>query len=83
MQAITYTTAQAQLADTIDRVCEDHEPVIITRDADQAVVILSLDDYNALTETAHLMRSPANARRLLDAIAELEQGGGTERALAE
>jgi len=83
MQAITYTTAQAQLAATIDRVCEDHEPVIITRDDDQAVVMLSLDDYNALTESAHLMRSRANTRRLLDAIAELEQGGGTERELTE
>ena len=83
MQAITYTTAESQLADTMDRVCADHEPVIITRDADQAVVMLSLDDYNALAETAHLLRSPANARRLLDAISALEQGGGSERQLAE
>jgi prevent-host-death family protein len=51
MQAITYATAEAQLADTIERVCVDHEPVIITRDHDQAVVILSLDDYNARPET--------------------------------
>ncbi len=81
MNAITYTAARADLARAMDRVCDDHEPVIITRESEQAVVMLSLDDYNALAETAHLLRSPNNARRLLDSIAEVEQGGGTERAL--
>ena len=83
MNAITYTAARANLARTMDRVCQDHEPIIITRNSDQSVVMLSLDDYSALEETAYLLRSPANARRLLESIAELEQGGGTERALAE
>jgi antitoxin YefM len=83
MNAIDYATAQDQLARTMQRVCEDREPVIITRDPEQAVVMLSLDDYNALAETAHLLRTPANARRLLDAIAELDSGGGSERTLAE
>jgi antitoxin YefM len=83
MNAITYTAARANLARTMDRVCDDHEPIIITRNSDQSVVMLSLDDYSALEETAYLLRSPANARRLLESIAELEQGGGTERALAE
>lgn len=83
MDAITYTAARANLARTMDRVCDDHEPIIITRNSDQSVVMLSLDDYSALEETAYLLRSPANARRLLESIAELEQGGGTERALAE
>ena len=83
MQAITYATAQSHLADAMDRVCKDREPVIITREADEAVVMLSLDDYNALAETAHLLRSPANARRLLDAIESLEKGGGSERELVE
>lgn len=69
MQAITYATAQAQLADTMAQVCDDREPVIITRDTAPAVVMLALDDYNALAETAHLLRSRANARRLFDAIA--------------
>jgi antitoxin YefM len=45
--------------------------------------MLSLDDYNALAETAYLLRSPNNARRLLESIAELEGGGGTERGLVE
>jgi antitoxin YefM len=83
MNAITYTAARANLARTMDRVCEDHEPIIITRNSDQSVVMLSLDDYSALEETAYLLRSPTNARRLLESIAKLEQGGGTERALAE
>lgn len=83
MDAITYTAARANLAQTMNRVCDDHEPIIITRKTDQAVVMLSLEDYNALQETAYLLRSPANARRLLESIAELEGGGGTERGLIE
>ncbi|MFM8458166.1 MAG: type II toxin-antitoxin system Phd/YefM family antitoxin [Chthoniobacterales bacterium] len=65
MNAITYTAARENLASTMDRVCLDHDPVIITRNRDQAVVMLSLDDYESLQETAYLLRSPANARRLL------------------
>lgn len=83
MDAITYTTARANLADTMDRVCDDHEPIIITRNSQQAVVMLSLEDYKALEETAYLLRSPKNARRLLEAIADLEEGRGQERRLAE
>ena len=83
MDAITYTAARANLARTMDRVCEDHDPIIITRNSEQAVVMLSLEDYSALTETAYLLRSPANALRLLESVAELEQGGGTARELTE
>ncbi|WP_085317781.1 type II toxin-antitoxin system Phd/YefM family antitoxin [Derxia lacustris] len=83
MDAVTYTTARANLASTMDRVCNDHEPVIITRNSQQSVVMLSLEDYKALEETAHLLRTPANAQRLLDAIAQLNSGKGQERELAE
>jgi antitoxin YefM len=83
VDAITYTAARANLADTMDRVCEDHEPIVITRNGEQSVVMLSLEDFNALEETAHLLRSSKNARRLLDAIMELEQGQGTERKLVD
>lgn len=83
MDAITYTTARANLASTMDRVCENHEPIIITRNSEQAVVMISLDDYNALEETAYLLRNPVNSRRLLESIAELESGRGTERELLE
>ncbi len=83
MDAITYTAARANLARTMTRVCEDHDPIIITRNSEQAVVMLSLEDYSALTETAYLLRSPANVRCLLESVAELEHGGGTARELTE
>ena len=83
MDAITYTAVRANLASAMDRVCDDHEALIITRNGEQSVVMLSLEDYKALEETTHLLRSPANTRRLLSAIASLNADGGTERALAE
>ena len=81
MDAITYSTARANLASTMNRVCEDHEPLIITRNGEQSVVMLSLDDYKALEETSYLLRSPANAKRLIAAISQLESGQGVERTL--
>nr|MBL8411839.1 type II toxin-antitoxin system prevent-host-death family antitoxin [Dechloromonas sp.] len=83
MDAITYTAARANLANTMDRVCDDHEAVIITRNSEQSVVMLSLEDYKALEETAYLLRTPANARRLLSAMGQLNAGKGSERTLAE
>lgn len=83
MDAITYTAARANLAKTMDRVCENHEPLIITRGSDQSVVMMSLADFKSIEETAYLLRSPRNAKRLLEAIAELESGRGTERELVE
>lgn len=81
MDAITYSAARANLASTMDRVCQDHEPLIITRSGQQSVVMLSLDDYKSLEETAYLLRSPENARRLLTATDALNKGQGTERTL--
>ena len=74
MTAMTYTAARENLASTMDQVCSDHAPVIITRNRDQAVVMISLDDYESLQETAYLLRSPANARRLLASIDSLNKG---------
>lgn len=68
---------------TMNRVCGAHEPPIITRNGQPSVVMLSLDDAKALEETAYLLRSPANTRRLLDAIDSLEQGQGQERCLPD
>lgn len=82
MDAITYSSARANLASTMNRVCEDHEALIITRNGEQSVVMLSLDDYNALAETAYLLRNPTNAKRLLSAIGQLNAGKGIERELA-
>jgi antitoxin YefM len=81
MDAMTYSSARANLASVMNRVCEDHEPLIITRNGDQSVVMLSLDDYKALEETAYLLRTPANARRLLASIAQLNAGQAVEREL--
>jgi len=83
MDAITYTKARANLAQTIDSVCDNHEAVIITKKNDRSVVMLSLEDYQALEETSYLLRSPQNARRLLDSINELDAGGGAEKELME
>jgi antitoxin YefM len=83
MDAISYSAARASLATTMDRVCNDHEPLIITRNGQQSVVLLSLEDFMALEETAYLLRSPANAKRLLAAMEQLNTGHGTPRELAE
>jgi len=83
MNAITYTAARENLAATMDRVCEDSEAVIITRNRDQAVVMISLEAYKALEETAYLTRSPANAKRLMDSTRSLEKGRGRVRKLKE
>lgn len=83
MDAITYTTARQNLAKTMEKVCQDHSPVIITRKKNDSVVIMSLEDYTALEETAFLLRSPKNARRLIESIVQLGEGKGSERELAE
>jgi antitoxin YefM len=83
VNAITYTAARENLAQTMTKVCENHEPVIITRNRDQAVVMMSLEDYSALDETAYLTRSPANAKRLREAIAQVEKGKGIRKKLSD
>ena len=83
MTAISYTAARENLASTMDRVCNDHDPVIITRNREQAVVMLSLEDYEALQETAYLLRSPANAKRLIESIDSLNQGRGIRKSLKD
>lgn len=81
MEAISYTAARENLAATMDKVCQDHAPVVITRKRDQAVVMLSLDDYEALEETAYLFKSPKNAKRLLEAMEALESGRGVKKKI--
>jgi antitoxin YefM len=83
MNALMYSQARSNLAKTMDKVCDDHAPIIITRKNQRSVVMISLEDYEALEETAYLLRSPKNARRLLESIAQLESGAGTERELAK
>lgn len=81
MDTISYTAVRADLASTMDQVCEDHTPLVITRNGESAVVMISLEDYQALQETAYLLRSPKNAKRLLAAIEHLEAGKGLSKKL--
>ena len=81
MDAVTYSAARANLATMMNRVCDDHEALIITRSGERSVVMLSLEDFQALEESAYLLRSPTNAKRLLAATAQLASGKGKERKL--
>jgi len=83
MTAISYTAARENLASTMDKVCQDHDPVIITRNRNQAVVMMSLEDYSSWEETAYLMRSPANARRLAESIEQIEKGKVVRKKLKD
>lgn len=79
MDTITYTLLRKNLAKVMEKVCDDHAPVTVTRNNARAVVMISSGDYQALEETAYLLRSLNNARRLLESIAELETGKDTKR----
>ena len=81
MKTMSYTESRARYAEVLDSVVDDREEVVITRAGHEPVVIVSLADFEALRETAYLMRSPANARRLLDAMERLEAGQGVEHDL--
>jgi antitoxin YefM len=81
MTVISYTAARENLASTMDKVCDDHSPIVITRNRDQAVVMMSLADFEALEETSYLLRSPKNAKRIMNAIAQLDAGKGVERSV--
>lgn len=82
MTSTSYSRARRKLKSVFDRVCRDHEPVVITRRSGENVVVLSEEDYSSLEETAYLLRSPANARRLLEAVAR-DRAGAQARPLEE
>ena len=83
MKTITYTESRAHYAETLNAVAEDREEVIVTRAGRESVVIVALDDYESLKETAYLLRNPANARRLLAAIERLEADQGVAHDITE
>jgi antitoxin YefM len=84
MRTTSYSELRKNLAAMIDSVNADHEPVVITRDRGKpSAVLMSLEDFAAFEETRYLLRSPANADRLLDAVTQLDQGLVKERQLAE
>jgi len=82
VRTMTYTESRAKYAETLNAVVDDREEVVITRAGHDPVVIVSLEDYESLKETAYLLRSPENARRLLASIDRLEAGGGAQHELA-
>jgi antitoxin YefM len=83
VKTMTYSESRAHYAETLNAVVDDREEVVITRAGHEPVVIVALADYESLKETAYLLRSPENARRLLASIDRLEHGGGIERDLQE
>lgn len=83
MYAISYSKARQNLAETMDSVTNDCAPVMITRQGAAPVIMMSLAEFNALQETAHLLRSPRNATRLMQGIAEHKAGKGIERGLLD
>jgi len=84
MRTTSYSNLRKNLAATLDQVNADHEPVVITRDGGKpSAVLMSLEDFASYEETRYLLRSPANAERLLASVAELNEGKGTERLLDE
>ena len=83
MDAITYTQARKNFADTMNTVCQDHAPLIITRQNEKPVVMMSLEDYNAIEETVYLLRSPKNAARLAKSLKEIENQQFIKKELLE
>jgi len=83
MRTISYSEARQKLSATMMKTVEDRAPVLITRQNGEACVLMSLEEYNSLEETAYLLRSPANAKRLMNSIESLRGGNGTEKDLIE
>lgn len=83
MDTMSYTAFRNDLASVLDRVNDDHKPVLITRQNGKPAVVISLEDFQAYEETAYLMASPKNAARLNDAINQVAAGKATQRGLIE
>lgn len=83
MKTVSFSEARQNFASVMNETVDDRAPILITRQKGTACVIMSLAEYESLEETAYLLRSPSNARHLMDSIAELHAGKGTERDLIE
>ena len=83
MDTMSYSAFRNQLASTIDKVNEDHQPVLITRQKGKPAILMSVEDFKSYEETAYLMASPKNMLRLNRAIEELESGKGQQKELIE
>ena len=83
MTHVSYSELRNNLASYMDQVCDDRAPLVVTRQNARSVVLISEEDYEGLMETVHLLKSPANAARLLRSIKEADQGKLTERDMIE
>lgn len=83
MDVMTYSDARAQLKGVMDRAIHDRQEVVVTRKNGESVVVVSLETWNAVNETLHLLSTPNNAARLRASIAQLDAGSGKEHELTE
>ncbi|MGI9277167.1 MAG: type II toxin-antitoxin system Phd/YefM family antitoxin [Endozoicomonas sp.] len=83
MDVMSYSTFRSNLASTLDKVNDNHKPVMITRQNGKPAVVMSLEDFNSYRETAYLMASPENAQRLNEAIAQIEAGECQQHKIIE
>ena len=83
MSHVSYTELRNNLSSYMDEVCDSRAPLFVTRQNARSVVLLSEEDYEGLMETVHLLKSPANATRLLRSISDADAGKATERHLIE
>jgi antitoxin YefM len=81
MDVLSFTDARANLKSVMDRVVSDRTQVVITRQKAEAVVIVSLGDWNSMEETMHLLSNPRNAERLRRSVRQMDEGAGVEREL--
>ncbi len=83
MAHVSYTELRQNLAGLMDEVCDSRAPLVVTRQGGRSVVMMSLEEFEGMAETLHLLRSPANAARLLASIQQAEEGRLVERDLVE
>ena len=81
MDTVSYSAFRTQLASVLDKVNDDHKPMMTTRKNGKPAVVMSLEDFQSYEETAYLMASPENAIRLNQAILEIEAGNATPREM--
>lgn len=83
MRTLSFSEARGNLKKVLDQVAEDHVATLIKRRDAEDAVVMSLSDYNALQETMYLLSTPANARHLMQSIAQLRAGKAKARKLAD
>ena len=83
MDKVSYTSFRANLANMLDKVNQDHKPLMITRQNGKSAIVMSVEDFRSYEETSYLMASPENARRLNESIARIEAGKSIKHKVEE